>query len=53
MKRTEEEIRALIKKALEAEGQTMYEGMTYEQGVHDALEWTLDRFLNSPLEETA
>ena len=35
----------------ESEGTSLYPGMTYEQGVHAAIEWILGYSLNHPLDE--
>lgn len=52
IKRTEKEIDELLNKCSEAEenGDTSYPGMSYEQGIKNALEWALGYTNDNPLE---
>jgi hypothetical protein len=51
--RSEEELYALMNKALDAidDGVSKYPGMSYEQGVRDALEYALGDADEDPLSE--
>lgn len=51
--RTPEEIEAVADEAAArtAEGGSRYPGMTYEQGVRDALAWVMDDDADSPMED--
>lgn len=42
--RTEEEISELLNRCIEAEetGESVYPGMSYEQGIKAAIEWLID-----------
>lgn len=52
MKRTEEEINELLNKCSEAEeeGASRYPGMTYEEGIHAAIDWMLGYNDDNPLD---
>lgn len=51
--RSEDEVYNLLNQCVESEetGVSKYPGMTYEQGVRDALDWMLDSSQDSPLED--
>lgn len=51
--RTEEEVNEVIDKASEQEskGRSRWPGMTYEQGVRNALDWILGNSDDNPMED--
>ena len=53
IKRTDKEIDDVLNKAGSAnlKGETKWEGMTYEQGVENALMWVFGDFLHNPMED--
>lgn len=50
--RSQEEIEAQFEEAvaITAEGRSQYPGMTYEQGVRDAMAWVLEESDDAPME---
>lgn len=52
MERTDDEIQDVIAKAMEAEeGGSKWPGMTYEQGVSEALRWAIGESDDNPMED--